>query len=191
MLSKLGRGFNDVVVQHEKIYNKIDYLLKMASIPVMTDIEIGLTCTDLEVYPLPVPDLFMFSPVVAAVHYCNPCSSVTQDDFVVVKGFDANGEQKQISASIIETPHLPVDKILIKQKIDLLTAQAWFSQDKAVIRKVVQSSIEHCVPSHYTSLIAFETRKEKLEKHGLLGGHDEKERDRTKNSIVKSKTWAT
>ncbi|ETO32114.1 hypothetical protein RFI_05003 [Reticulomyxa filosa] len=190
MLAKLGRGFSDVVVYRERIYSKIDHLMRLASVPVLTDIEVGFIANDIEVYPFPVPDLFVHSPVVIAARY-NTQNKPPKN--VIIKGFEPSGEQKEFVAPVLETPHLPVDKIFVKEKIDLLTAQAWFSDDKKIENQVIQESVTHSIPSQYTSLIAFETRQEDLERRGLLSDQDqdqEKEEEEKTDTIVKSKKWA-
>jgi len=75
---------------------------------------------------------------------------------------------------------------LSKKKIDLLTAQSWFTDDKKLENQVIQESVSHSIPSQYTSFIAFETRQEDLEKKGLDNKSDENKED----TIVKSKKWA-
>ncbi|ETO29250.1 hypothetical protein RFI_07873 [Reticulomyxa filosa] len=182
MLSRLGRGFSDVVVYREKIYHKIDHLLKMANTPVLTDIEINFKGKEIDMCPNPIPDLFEYSPVIVAAHY------VTEDNEAptqaVIQGFNPHGEKEEIITKVIST-QLPVEKILIKQKLDLLTAQGWLSDDEKVQQRVIQTSIEHSIPSPYTSLIAFETRQEDLQRRGLLGDPGDE-----KDSKVRSKAWA-
>jgi len=190
MLSKLGRGFSDVVVYRERIYSKIDHLLKMASTPVLTDLEIGFLGKDIEVYPFPVPDLFVHAPLVIAARYT---VSGKPPKNVMIQGFDPNQDKQEIIANVQETPHLPVEKIFVKEKIDLLTAQAWFADDKKIEQQVIQASVQHSIPSQYTSLIAFETRQEDLQRRGLLGSEEEEEDGNDGNrpsSKVKSKHWA-
>jgi len=107
---------------------------------------------------------------------------------------------------------LPVEKIFIKQQIDLLTAQAWFKDTKKLVKKVVEVSCEHSIPSQYTSLVAFETTREKLEKQNLLDidediddveekdgggggssskkGKGKKEKGKMKGSKLKNKKWS-
>ncbi|ETO24316.1 hypothetical protein RFI_12842 [Reticulomyxa filosa] len=189
MLAKLGRGFSDIVSHRERIYQKIDHLLKMANTPVLTDVEVVCQESDVEMYPSPVPDLFEHGPVIAAIRYTKEDKKEDdKPDTIVVRGLDVQGNTQNIVANVVKTK-LPVDKIFIKEKLDLLSAQAWFSEDQQVERQVVQTSVEHSLPTPFTSLIAFEARQEDLEKKGLLV--DENQTNDGFDSIVKSKTWAT
>src|SRR5688572_13249171 len=108
MLSKLRKSFNDFVFYLEKIYNKIDHLLKMASTPVLTDIEIGFLADNIEIYPFPIPDLFIHAPLIVACQYSNSSLNIKKKPpkNVIIKGFDPNQQQMEIIANVIDTPHL-------------------------------------------------------------------------------------
>jgi len=157
----------------------------MANTPVLTDLDLEFKGNDIEIYPHPLPDLFVHAPVLAATHFTTVGDPL---DSVLIHGFNPCDEKEEIVAKAVHTPRLPVDKIFVKQKIDLLTAQTWVTDDEKTKRQVIRASIEHSMPSQYTSLIAFETRQEDLKKRGLL---DENNTTDDGDSIVKSKAWAT
>eukprot|EP01084_Bolivina_argentea_P183569 316736_1 len=153
MLSKLGRGFSDVVVYRERIYHKMDHLLRMANTPVLTDIEIGLTSDEIEIYPFPIPDLFIGAPVVIAARYTsNKCPSK-----IAIRGFNPHGDQETITTKVETRSDLPVEKIFIKQQIDLMTADAWLKKSKKLEQKVIDVSVHSNMPSMFTSTVMFET----------------------------------
>ena len=166
MLSKMGRGFNDIVVYKERIYHKIDHLLRMAATPVLTDIELGIKADEQEIYPFPVPDLFVHSPIVVAARYKINDDNNNSDEpnKIIVRGYNPHGEATKIMCDINENNNIPIDKIFVKEQIDLLTAQAWFTKDTNIQNKIVDVSVNNGVPSHYTNMVAFETTKKKLER---------------------------
>ena len=159
MLAKIGRGFSDVVVYKEHIKHKTEHLVKSASTPVMTDIEFGFNAKSMEVYPFPVPDLFVGAPIVVASRF----EAQSIPDKVVVRGYDPDGELHKIESKVIIRDDLPVDKIFVKQQIDLLTAQAWFKQNKKLEKEVIDISVEHSLPSQYTSLVSYEANANDFE----------------------------
>merc|ERR1712129_280024 len=52
---------------------------------------------------------------------------------------------------------LPVEKIFIKQQIDLMTADAWLKKSKKMEEKVIEVSVNANMPSMGTSTVMFET----------------------------------
>ncbi len=64
----------------------------------------------------------------------------------------------------IHTDIIPVDRIFLKQRLDLLTAKAWLDQSKHIEAEIVSLSKENNVPSAYTTMVAFESTKDKLQK---------------------------
>jgi len=193
MLSKLGRGFADIVVYRERIYHKMDHLLRMANTPVLTDIEIGLK-GEIEIYPFPIPDLFIGRPVVVACQY----SSGSCPSKIVVRGFNPHGDQESYTSKVVTRNDLPVEKIFIKQQIDIMTADAWLRKSKKLEQKVVDVSVNSNMPSMYTSTVMFETtetqlREEEQRMAQLAGqdGDDEKDdvqsRNRRKRVMAKMK----
>jgi hypothetical protein len=68
---------------------------------------------------------------------------------------------------------IPLDKVFIKQRIDLLTAQAWLSQENVLVDEVIQLSLKHNVPCAHTKLCAFEIseKNEAAMKDAKKGGN--------------------
>ncbi len=88
----------------------MDHLLRMANTPVLTYIEIGLKSDEIEIYPFPIPDLFVGAPVViAAKYYSNQCPSK-----IAIRGFNPHGDQETITTKVETRNDLPVEKIFIK-----------------------------------------------------------------------------
>ena len=51
---------------------------------------------------------------------------------------------------------IPLDKVFVKQRIDLMTAKAWLTQEQVLEREVIELSLKHNVPCAHTKLCAFE-----------------------------------
>ena len=204
MLSKTGRGFGDIVLYKEYIFDKTDHLLRMASTPVLTDIEIGLNNNaNLDLYPYPIPDLFTGKPIIVAGRYNH---GFKLPDTIAIQGFDPHGKQIQIISQVITNHNIPIDKIFVKQQIDLLTADAWYTGNKNIENQIIQVSVDNSMPSNYTSVIAFETTRNDLQRQGLDieynnrsndneykdNNNNNNDNDNDKNNdnqIKKEKTW--
>ena len=127
----------------------------MLNQPVLTDIEVGLKGDEIEIHPFPIPDLFIGAPVVIAAEYtADECPKQ-----IMIRGFNPYGDQEAITCKVEERNDLPVEKIFIKQKIDLLTADAWLDRSKKLENKVRDISIDANMVSMYTDIVMFETSK--------------------------------
>jgi hypothetical protein len=81
----------------------------------------------------------------------------------------------ELSVKSVHTNVIPVDRIFLKQRIDLLTAKAWLEDSKEIEAQIVQLSKENNVPSAYTTMVAYETTKDKKSKdEGGEGEEDSK-----------------
>ena len=69
MLSNLSRGWSDGAVYAEDIHFKIDLMMKRASIPVLTNVQLQIPLSDVQQYPTTVPDLFVGGPLVCCMLY--------------------------------------------------------------------------------------------------------------------------
>ena len=56
---------------------------------------------------------------------------------------------------------IPLEKVFIKQRIDIMTAKAWLTEEKVLEQQVKAMSLEHGVPSVHTKLCAFEINPKK------------------------------
>ncbi|KAK4368572.1 hypothetical protein RND71_012364 [Anisodus tanguticus] len=58
--------------------------------------------------------------------------------------------------------NIPLDKVLARQQVELLTAQAWLTENKDLEQKIAQTSIQNDVISEYTHMILIETDRGKV-----------------------------
>jgi len=157
MLAEIGRGFSDVVVYKEKIYAQIIQLLNMASVPILTNVGLKIAGIQAELFPDPIPDLFMGAPLTISGHYYNGEFPAT----IELLGVQDDGKSACIEVKTRTSEVIPVKKVFIKQQLDLLTARSWLDrEDKQLERKVVDLSCEESMPSAYTMMVAYETTEE-------------------------------
>ncbi len=157
MLSQIGRGFSDVVIYKERIYSQILQLLNMAATPILTNVSLEMTgLANVELYPFPIPDLFMGAPLTIAGHYTGKFPPT-----IKLTGTLPDGKQFEMIVPSRTSDVIPVSKVFLKQRIDLLTARSWLDQDLAIQQAVVDLSCQESMPSAYTTMIAFETTAEK------------------------------
>jgi hypothetical protein len=72
----------------------------------------------------------------------------------------------------IHTDIIPVERIFLKQRLDLLTAKSWLEQSKAVESEIVNLSKENNIPSAYTTMVVFESTHSKLQEQGEVDNED-------------------
>eukprot|EP01083_Nonionella_stella_P087932 244832_1 len=143
LLAKLGGGFSDVVVFRERLYFKMDGLLRLANAAVLTDVEFGINSEEIELFPFPIPDLFVGAPLVITARYIsNKCPSKVE-----IRGFDCHGTQEPITTRIETRDDLPIDKIFAKQQTDAMAVNAWMNKE---------------LPSTSTALVVFADEEEHL-----------------------------
>lgn len=160
MLSQIGSGFSDVVVYKEKIYEQMVQLVTMASVPVLTQCKLEVPgIKEVELYPFPVPDLFIGAPLTVSGRYKG---EFPQE--VYLTGKKANGEMERLIIRPRVSDVIPVFKVFVKQRLDLLTARAWLEQNQEIENMVVDISCQQSIPSAYTTMVAYETTDEKNQK---------------------------
>jgi len=162
MLATIGRGLSDAAFTPDRIARQMTALLSAACSPVLTDVQIGISGdAGLEIYPFPVPDLFVGSPVMVSGKIQGGLPPVVE-----IKGRLANGQEWSNRIQVMEdlgnnALDVPLDKVFIKQRIDLLTGKAWLQREAILEDEVVALSVQYGVPSVHTNMCAFETTKAK------------------------------
>jgi len=156
LLGTAGRGSFDVAFRPHSIEAQIKRMLVAAQKPVLSDITLSLPgIKSAELYPYPIPDLFCGMPLVIAGKYAGDWPPE-----VVVNGRLPSGQpwsSKPVAPAQQAGPPLPLDKVFIKARLDLLTGQAWLDNNNATaVGKVVELSVATGVPCAYTRTIGFE-----------------------------------
>eukprot|EP01083_Nonionella_stella_P087931 244830_1 len=170
-LAKLGRGLSDIVVDPQKTCIKMDRLMRLANTPVLTDIEIGLKndeiesdiCflgqikrDEIELFPFPIPDLFVGAPLVITARY----SSDKCPSKITIRGFDCQGDQETMTTQMETRNDVPVDKISVKMQADSMTT--------------MQNSLPPFSINTTTATIEEETKHDESILNDTLSGHEQR-----------------
>jgi hypothetical protein len=166
LLAQIGRGFFDVAAYSERIYEQVVHLLNMAAIPVITNVALEIPgVRKLDLYPFPIPDLFMGAPLVVAGKYQGPFPRQ-----ITVRGVLADGSAFQSPTVVRQSDVIPVSRLFLKQRIDLLTAQAWMKESKELEEEVVDLSCTHRLPSAFTTMVTFRADPQRIREIDALQG---------------------
>ncbi|GBG76153.1 hypothetical protein CBR_g21902 [Chara braunii] len=158
MLAVIGRGIADAAFTQDKVKEQMERLLLAASTPLLTNLQLSIP--DLphgcEIYPFPVPDLFCGNPLVISGKFHG-----TFPPFVEVVGSNPDGSQWSSKVTSNRVPQIPLNRVFVKQQMDLLTARAWLHDDSKLRAQVVDISVKEGVPCEHTVMVGFETTPEK------------------------------
>lgn len=163
MLSQIGHGVSDVCMYSETIYKKVVRLMKVLAEPLLTSVELDIPgCKSIEVLPNPIPDLFLGRPV--------NISGVFKGDIkeASLRAINTEGAACSVPCTIKRSKVIPVDRVLMQQRIDLLTAKAWLEESDALKKQVVQESCENEIPSAFTTMVLTEYEEVNQDEDGDL-----------------------
>ncbi|KAL0345007.1 UNVERIFIED_CONTAM: Inter alpha-trypsin inhibitor, heavy chain 4 [Sesamum radiatum] len=119
---------------------------------------------ELEVFPSEIPDLSSESPLVVSGRYRG-----TFPETLKLKGSLPDMSNFSVDLSVQEAKDIPVGKMLAKQEIELLTAEAWYSDRKELKEKIANMSIEYSIISEYTNVVLLETDRVKITAESAAG----------------------
>ncbi|XP_042508182.1 inter alpha-trypsin inhibitor, heavy chain 4-like [Macadamia integrifolia] len=158
MLALISRGHYDAAYDADSIDLHMQRLFTAASTTIVANITIDtLECLDAhEVYPFHIPDLSSGSPLIVSGRYQG-----NFPDSLKAKGMLGDMNNFVIDLKVQKGKDIPLDKVVAKRQIDVLTAQAWLMEDKAIEEKVAKMSIQTSVPSEYTHWFLLQTNKGK------------------------------
>ncbi|KAH9804688.1 VWFA domain-containing protein [Citrus sinensis] len=154
MLAMISRGYYGAAYDLDSIEIQMQKLFTRGFSSVLANIAID-TLKDLdefEMYPSRIPDLSSESPLIVSGRYQGKFP-----DTLKAKGFLGDLSNFVVELKLQLAKDLPLDRICAKQQIDLLTAQAWFSEDKRLEEKVSKMSVQTGVLCEYTRMIIVET----------------------------------
>ncbi|KAK6784566.1 hypothetical protein RDI58_018021 [Solanum bulbocastanum] len=159
MLAVMSRGRYNAAYDVDSIEVRMEQLFSRASSVILANIAFenldGLE--EFEVFPTPVPDLSSKGPLVLSGRYRG-----VFPDTLKAKGVLADLSNFSLDLKAIQTKDIPLDKVLARQQIELLTAQAWLTENKDLEQKIAQTSVQNGVISEYTQMILIETDKGKV-----------------------------
>uniref|UniRef100_A0A2P2JZ35 Inter-alpha-trypsin inhibitor heavy chain n=3 Tax=Rhizophora mucronata TaxID=61149 RepID=A0A2P2JZ35_RHIMU len=157
MLAILSRGQYDAAYDVDLVESQMQRFFRRASSTILANIALETfdDLDDVEVYPSYIPDLSSESPLAVSGRY--------QGDFpdiIKAKGILGDLSNFVMDLKIQKGKDIPLDKVFAKQEIDLLTAQAWFSENKLLEDKVAKISIQSGVVSEYTCMALLEAERQ-------------------------------
>uniref|UniRef100_A0A5B7AJY8 Putative inter alpha-trypsin inhibitor, heavy chain 4 n=1 Tax=Davidia involucrata TaxID=16924 RepID=A0A5B7AJY8_DAVIN len=158
MLALIGRGHHDAAYDADSIDIRMEGLFSRASSTVLANLAIDTLdkLDGLEVYPSHLPDLLSESPLIVSGRYQG-----VFPDILKARGILADMSNFVVDLKVQEAKDIPLDKVLAKQQIDLLTSHAWFSENKELEFKIAKMSIQSGVVSEYTRMVLLETQRGK------------------------------
>ena len=119
MLSFISKGFNANVMTKEKIQPEIIKLMQQTQLPLLTDVQLVMQVQDCELYPFPIPDLFGGSPLTVAGKWAGPAFP----ESITLQGRLPNGQMYQQRVYSTASALVPVNKVFVRQRLDLLIAK--------------------------------------------------------------------
>ncbi|XVE97879.1 hypothetical protein REPUB_Repub03eG0056800 [Reevesia pubescens] len=155
MLSMISRGEYDAACDLDSIEVQMQKLFSKGLSTVLANITIDEFDghEQIEVYSSCIPDLSFESPLTICGRYQGSFPDTLK----------ARGILGDLSSFImdlkIERADIPLDRVLARQQIDVLTAQAWFSENKQLEEKIAKLSIQTCNISEYTRMVLLEQNK--------------------------------
>lgn len=160
-LSTMGRGMSDAAFVPNRILSQMERMLEAAAKPVLTDVSLKMEGLPpgVEVYPFPIPDLFCGRPLIISGKY-----NGTMPKTISLHGSLPGGDVWDQDVSVTSAASIPLDKVFIKQRLDLLTAQAWMTNDPAMTQQVVNLSVASGVPCAHTAMVGFNVKRDNMVK---------------------------
>lgn len=156
ILAMLSRGEYGAACDLDTIDSQMQKLFSKGLSTVLANITIDAfdDHEQIEVYSSCIPDLSSESPLTI----CGRCQG-SFPDTLKAKGILGDLSHVIIDLKIEKAMNISLDKISARQQIDLLTSQAWFSENKQLEEKVAKLSLRTCNISEYTRMILLEKGK--------------------------------
>ncbi|TYJ02342.1 hypothetical protein E1A91_A13G221500v1 [Gossypium mustelinum] len=156
MLAMIGRGEYDAAFDLDSIEVQMNKLFSKGLSTVLTNITIDAfdDREEIEVYSSRIPDLSLESPLTIYGRYQG-----SFPDNLKVTGILGDLSSFTMDLKIQRAKDIPLDSVLARRQIDLLTAQAWFSENKRFEEEVAKLSIQTCNISEYTRMTLLEKNK--------------------------------
>ncbi|XP_027177425.1 inter-alpha-trypsin inhibitor heavy chain H3 isoform X2 [Coffea eugenioides] len=154
MLAMIGRGHHDASYDADSIDVRIEGLFTRASSIILANIALENVgdLDEFEVYPSRIPDLSSVSPLIVSGRYQG-----TFPDTLAVSGIFADISNFSADLKVHHAKDIPLHKVQAKQEIELLTAEAWFAENKELETKIAKLSLQNSVISEFTHLLLLET----------------------------------
>ncbi|XP_062215389.1 uncharacterized protein LOC133915962 [Phragmites australis] len=160
MLASIGKGHYDAALDTASIEVRMLQWFQKASSTIVTNISIDALehIQEFEVDSEYIPDISAKYPLCVSGRYNGKLPET-----LTAKGHLADMSEISIELKVQHIKDIPLDKVLAKQQMDLLTAKAWLSENNQLERKVVKLSIQNSIPSEYTRMVVLQTSLDKID----------------------------
>lgn len=112
--------------------------------------------TSHEIYPHPIPDLFLGNPLTISGRY----HGILPEE-IELRGRLVGGGQHRIRIQVRTSAVVPAGRIFLQQRLELLTAKAWMQENFRLREEVIAESCNQRMPTPFTAMVAYETTDEK------------------------------
>ncbi|XP_010537667.1 PREDICTED: inter-alpha-trypsin inhibitor heavy chain H3-like isoform X3 [Tarenaya hassleriana] len=157
MLANISKGQHEAAYDTDHIEERMEkhFNKALSTILVNVTIEPLQNLDEVEVYPSNIPDLSSASPLIIS----GRCRGKFPEN-VKAKGLLGDFSSFSIDLTVQNAKDMLLDKllkqVLAKNVIDMLTTEAWLSEDRGLQEKIAKLSIQTGVPSEYTRMILLE-----------------------------------
>ncbi|RLN19147.1 uncharacterized protein C2845_PM02G23710 [Panicum miliaceum] len=160
MLASIGKGHYAAAFDTGSIEGRMVQWFQKASNTIVSNISIDAIkhIQDFEVDSEYIPDVSAKYPLCVSGRYHGKLPET-----LIAKGHLADMSEISIELKVHHVKDIPLDKVLAKQQMDLLTAKAWLLDNKELERKVVKLSIQNSLPSEYTRMVLLQTSLDKID----------------------------
>lgn len=166
--ARAGRGTFTYIGNINEVQQRTNQLLEKLESPALVDISIRLQGQDIEMYPDPVPDLYLGEPLTIVLRGKQLGNSIT------LSGNYGDSSWQQTLDLSAGSNHPGISTAWARSKISALMEQhhdAGSKQDRDAIKSsIITTSIKHHLVSRFTSLVAVDVTP--VNSSGLL--HSEK-----------------
>ncbi|KAJ7956002.1 inter-alpha-trypsin inhibitor heavy chain-related [Quillaja saponaria] len=158
MLAVMSRGQYDAALDVDLVEAQMQKLFTRASSPILANITLDIfdDLDEFEVYPSRIPDLSSESPLILSGRYKG-----NFPESLKAKGVLADFSNFLIDLKAHKAKDIPLDRVSAKEQIDILTAQAWLSENKQLEQKVAKLSLQTGFMSEYTRMAILEIDERK------------------------------
>jgi Ca-activated chloride channel family protein len=153
--ARAGRGTFTHIGDINEVQYKTDQLLKKLESPALTNIHAFSSETDIEMFPQPLPDLYLGEPVTLLLR------GKTLGDRISLNGDYGDSVWQQTVDLTAANKHAGIHTAWAREKLAMLMETEHEATNETIRTKIkheiIDLSIDHHLASRYTSLVAVDT----------------------------------
>lgn len=165
MLAQIGRGHYDAAYDADSAATRLQRLFTLSSSVILSDVQVDwLNSVELlELYPSAIQDLSCDYPMIIS----GRCRGNLPES-LKVSGTLADMSNFTAELKIRKAKDVPLDKVLARRLINILTANSWFTGNKEIEKQVAEISMQTGFPSEYTHMILVQTESADQGLHSVM-----------------------